>query len=369
MNKSFLIILIFSFFLASCSQFGENPSGDHLEKIKISPNYDIEKERFKNRNENIIIQMNEKVSFWNMTKAFLFNSSETVPETKLPEVKPPNIKEFMKSTESIKFIWFGHSTLLVNINNTIILIDPVFSKAASPVSFLVKRFQPPVLKLRDLPKIDYVLISHDHYDHLDMDTIVFFKEKDVKFIAPLGVTSHLKSWGIHESKLFEKDWWGKLEFEGITFICTPAQHFSGRLGTINASKTLWASWIVKTESNSFYFNGDSGYDIHYKRIGDKYGPFDLAFIDSGQYNERWREVHNMPEEAAQAVLDLKGKAMVPIHWGMFSLSLHDWFEPVEESENYAEKYGIKLMTPKLGQLVSMESQNVFEKWWKVLIDK
>ena len=171
MNKSFLIILIFSFFLASCSQFGENPSGDHLEKIKLSTNYDIEKERFKNRNENIIIKMNEKVSFWNMTKAFLFNSSETVPETKLPEVKPPNIKEFMKSTESIKFIWFGHSTLLVNINNTIILIDPVFSKAASPVSFLVKRFQPPVLKLRDLPKIDYVLISHDHYDHLDMDTM------------------------------------------------------------------------------------------------------------------------------------------------------------------------------------------------------
>jgi L-ascorbate metabolism protein UlaG (beta-lactamase superfamily) len=369
MNKSFLIILIFSFFLASCSQFGENPSGDHLDKIKISPNYNIEKERFKNRKENIIIEMNEKISFWDMTKAFLFNTAEIVPETKLPEVKPPNIKEFMKSTEGIKFIWFGHSTLLVNINNTIILIDPVFSNTASPVSFLVKRFQPPVLKLRDLPKIDYVLISHDHYDHLDMDTIVFFKEKNVKFITPLGVTSHLKSWGINESKLFETDWWGGFDFEGITFICTPAQHFSGRLGTIKASKTLWASWVVKTESNSFYFNGDSGYDIHYKRIGDEYGPFDLAFIDSGQYNERWREVHNMPEEAAQAVLDLKGKAMVPIHWGMFSLSLHDWFEPVEESEKYAKKYGIKLITPKLGQLVSTESQNVFEKWWKVLIDK
>lgn len=367
MNKSFLIILIFSLFLASCSQFGENPSGDHLEKIKLSPNYDIEKERFKNRRENIIIQMNEKISFWNMTKEFLFNSAETVPETKLPEVKPPNIKEFMQSTEGIKFIWFGHSTLLVNIKNIIVLIDPVFSNAASPVSFIVERFQPPVLELKDLPRIDYILISHDHYDHLDMETVTYFKEKDVKFIAPLGVTSHLKSWGVHESKLFETDWWGKLEFEGITFICTPAQHFSGRLGT--AARTLWASWVVKTKSNSFYFNGDSGYDIHYKRIGDKYGPFDLAFIDSGQYNERWREVHNMPEEAAQAVLDLKGKAMVPIHWGMFSLSLHDWFEPVEESEKYAKKYGIKLITPKLGQLVSTESQNVFEKWWKVLIDK
>ena len=374
MNKFFLVALSSFLFIASCSQFGENPSGDHLEEIKKSPNYDIEINRFKNRIENMWEQISERDSFWDnprkrISNNYFFNSAETVPENKLPEVKPPNIKEFIKSTESIKFIWFGHSTLLVNIKNTIILIDPVFSKAASPVSFLVKRFQPPVLKLKDLPRIDYVLISHDHYDHLDMETVIFFKEKDVKFITPLGVTSHLKSWDIDRSKLFEADWWGTLEFEGITFICTPAQHFSGRLATFSGFKTLWASWIVKTESNSFYFSGDSGYDIHYKEIGDKYGPFELVFMDSGQYNERWREVHNMPDEAAQAVLDLKGKAMVPIHWGMFNLAIHDWYEPVEESEKYAEKFGIKLMTPKLGQLVSMERQNVFEKWWKDLMDE
>ena len=373
-KKFFLLILNSFFLLASCSQFGENPSGDHLEKIKKSPNYNTEEERFENRIENMWDQMGEKDSFWNnphkrIFNNYFFNSAKTVPEVELPEVKPPNIKEFMQSTEGIKFIWFGHSTLLVNIKNIIVLIDPVFSVAASPVSFIVKRFQPPVLELKDLPRIDYILISHDHYDHLDMETVIYFKEKDVNFITPLGVTSHLKRWGVHESKLFETDWWGKLEFEGITFVCTPAQHFSGRFATFSSFKTLWSSWIVKTESNSFYFNGDSGYDIHYKQIGDSYGPFDLVFIDSGQYNERWREVHNMPEETAQAVLDLKGKAMVPIHWGMFNLAMHDWFEPVEESEKYAETYGIKLMTPKLGQLVSTESQNVFEKWWKDLIDK
>jgi L-ascorbate metabolism protein UlaG (beta-lactamase superfamily) len=373
--KKFILVILNSFFLlASCSQFGENPSGDHLDKIKKSPNYNTEEERFENRIENMWDQMSEKDSFWanpqkRIFNNYFFNSAQTVPEVELPEVKPPNIKEFMQSTEGIKFIWFGHSTLLVNIKNIIVLIDPVFSVAASPVSFIVKRFQPPVLELKDLPRIDYILISHDHYDHLDMETVIYFKEKDVKFITPLGVTSHLKRWGVHESKLFETDWWGKLEFEGITFVCTPAQHFSGRFATFSSFKTLWSSWIVKTESNSFYFNGDSGYDIHYKQIGDSYGPFDLAFIDSGQYNERWREVHNMPEEAAQAVLDLKGKAMVPIHWGMFNLAMHDWFEPVEESEKYAKKYGIKLMTPKLGQLVSTERQNVFEKWWKDLIDK
>lgn len=374
MNKISLVTLSSFLFFASCTQFGENPSGDHLEEMKKSPNYDVEINRFKNRIENMWEQMGERDSFWDnprkrISNNYFFNSAETVPENKLPEVKPPNIKEFIKSTESIKFIWFGHSTLLVNIKNTIILIDPVFSKAASPVSFLVKRFQPPVLELKDLPRIDYVLISHDHYDHLDMETVIFFKGKDVKFITPLGVTSHLKSWDIDRSKLFEADWWGTLEFEGITFICTPAQHFSGRLATFSGFKTLWASWIVKTESNSFYFSGDSGYDIHYKEIGDKYGPFELVFMDSGQYNERWREVHNMPDEAAQAVLDLKGKAMVPIHWGMFNLAIHDWYEPVEESEKYAEKFGIKLMTPKLGQLVSLERKNVFEKWWKDLMDE
>ena len=374
MNKIFLVTLSSFLFFASCAKFAENPSGQNLEKKKKTPNYDIEINRFKNRIENMWEQMSERDSFWDnprkrISNNYFFNSAETVPENKLPEVKPPNIKEFIKSTESIKFIWFGHSTLLVNIKNTIILIDPVFSKAASPVSFLVKRFQPPVLELKDLPRIDYVLISHDHYDHLDMETVIFFKGKDVKFITPLGVTSHLKSWDIDRSKLFEADWWGTLEFEGITFICTPAQHFSGRLATFSGFKTLWASWIVKTESNSFYFSGDSGYDIHYKEIGDKYGPFELVFMDSGQYNERWREVHNMPDEAAQAVLDLKGKAMVPIHWGMFNLAIHDWYEPVEESEKYAEKFGIKLMTPKLGQLVSMERQNVFEKWWEDLMDE
>ena len=373
MKKFFLITLSSFLVFASCSQFGENPSGEHLEEIKKSPNYDIEKNKFKNRIENIWDQMTEKDSFWDnpserMSNNYFFNSAETVPENDLPEVKPPNITEFMQPTKSIKYIWFGHATLLVNINNIIVLIDPVFSEAAAPVSFIVKRFQPPVLELKDLPRIDYVLISHDHYDHLDMETVIYLKEKDLKFIAPLGVTSHLKSWGVDESKLFEADWWGKLEFEGITFICTPAQHFSGRIGTFFGFKTLWASWIVKTESNSFYFSGDSGYDIHYKEIGDKHGPFDLVFMDSGSYNERWRPLHNMPEEAVQAVLDLKGEVTVPIGWGMFNLAMHNWFDPVEESEKYAEKKGITLMTPKLGQLVSLENKNVFEKWWKDLMD-
>jgi len=360
------------FFTTSCLQFGENPSGDHLERMRKSENYSIEKEKFKNRKENIFEQMSERDSFWdNPSQRFsnnmLFNSNETVPEQLLPEIKHPDIDKFLDSTNNIKFIWLGHSTILVNIQNTIILIDPVFSKAASPVSFIVPRFQPPVLELKNLPQIDYILISHDHYDHLDMETILFFKEKDVKFITPLGVTSHLKKWGISESNLFELDWWKTINFDGISFICTPAQHFSGRLGLWEYSKTLWASWVVKSGNNNFYFSGDSGYDVHYKEIGKKHGPFDLVFMDSGQYNERWREVHNMPEEAIQGFLDLQGKILIPIHWGMFNLSIHNWYDPIQESVKYSSKYGVELMTPKLGQLVSLDRKNIFEKWWEDLI--
>ena len=371
LNAMVLSCLIF--LITSCLQFGENPSGEHLEKMRESQNYSIKKEKFKNRKEDIFEQMSERDSFWdNPSKRFsnnmLFNSNETVPEKLLPEIKPPDIDQFLASTNSIKFIWFGHSTILINIQGTIILIDPVFSKSASPVNFIVPRFQPPVLELEKLPQIDYILISHDHYDHLDMETVLFFKEKNVRFITPLGVTSHLKKWGISESNMFELDWWDSIDFKDVSFVCTPAQHFSGRLALLDVSKTLWASWVVKSESNNFYFSGDSGYDIHYKEIGEKHGPFDLVFMDSGQYNERWREVHNMPEEAIQGFLDLQGKVLVPIHWGMFNLAIHNWYDPIQESVKYSSKYDVELMTPKLGQLVSMDQQNKFEKWWSNLID-
>lgn len=233
---------------------------------------------------------------------------------------------------------------------------------------MVKRFQAPVLSIKDLPEIDYVIISHDHYDHLDMETIQHFQTKKTRFITPLGVSSHLKSWGIPEDRMQELDWWESTTFKNIELVCTPAQHFSGRSG-MDGGQTLWASYVLKTPKQNLYFSGDSGYDIHFKEIGDKYGPFELVFIENGQYNEMWKEVHLMPEETSQAVLDLKGKKMVPIHWAMFELALHDWYEPIEESEKYTEKYGIELLTPKFGQLVFLEKENIFEKWWKQFVKK
>ncbi len=373
MLKSKIKIVRFGIFsllalgLISCSALGTNPSGDTLEKIKKSSQYDKQKEMFVNRRPNLIQEMRNNFSYWKLINAYFWGKEERVPKEKFPEIKP-DIKQFIKLKDNLSFIWFGHSTFLLNIGGKIILFDPVFSGSASPVGLFVKRYQDPVLKLEELPEVDYIVISHDHYDHLDMDTVKFFQAKKTKFITPLGVTSHIKGWGVQEERLTELDWWQSLEIDGLEFICTPAQHFSGRTGT-NSNKTLWSSWIVKNKKSSIFFSGDSGYDTHFKSIGDKYGPFDITFIENGQYNQMWRDVHVLPEETAQAFLDLRGKNLVPVHWGMFSLSLHDWFEPIEELEKQAKLKNLKLMTPKIGQMVVLSEETIFERWWRALMQK
>ncbi|GBF49927.1 Zn-dependent hydrolase [Leptospira ryugenii] len=362
-----LVIFLLSITLWQCRAFGKDPHGDHLEKIKKSTHYDPERDQFVNRRPDVLEKMREEQNFFSLLTKFLFGGGkERRPKERLPEIKP-DLKEFVKPSEHIKFIWFGHSTFIVNIQGKILLFDPVFSGSAAPFSFMVKRFQDAVVSLEELPNVDYILISHDHYDHLDLETIEFFKQKQTKFITPLGVSSHLKDWGIAEDRLLELDWWQSTDsVDGLKIVCTPSQHFSGRRG-MNGNHTLWASWTVLGKTERFYFSGDSGYDTHFKEIGNAYGPFTLTFLENGQYNPMWRAVHSMPEETAQAHLDLKGEKLVPVHWGMFDLSLHNWYEPAEELEKYAKEKNIDLLTPKFGQMVSSQTPNAWERWWKSLM--
>ena len=367
-----VLVAFLLIFNTGCEQFGSVPKGFRLELISQSKNYDQELSQFVNRRPTILDTMGEGHGFWTnplkrLTNNFFFNRNQTEPLMALPEDRGLVGSDFLDSKNTIKFIWLGHSTILVSMDNKIILIDPVFSQSASPLEGFLNRYQPPALSLDQLPKIDYILISHDHYDHLDMKTIKKFKDKDVKFISPLGVASHLESWGVKASQIVERDWWGDVNIDGLSFICAPAQHFSGRMGPINKMKTLWASWIVRGKNNSFYFSGDSGYDTHYKKIGQKFGPFDLVFMDSGQYNIRWKAVHNMPNEVIQGFLDLKGRHLVPVHWSMFTLSLHNWYDPIVESSKRAKTLGLSIMTPRLGQVVRLDSKNYFEKWWEDLV--
>ena len=374
-NFNYSIWLIITIFLISgCDQFGSIPKDDDYIRMKESPNYNISHDKFLNQNPKVMNEMKKNSGFWanprkNLANNFFFNSNITSPETELPENKSSLNENFVKSTNNIKFAWLGHSSILMSINNKVILIDPIFASSASPFSWLIKRYQPPVFKLKELPKIDFILISHDHYDHLDMKTIKFFnKNKNISFVVPLGVGSHLKKWGVPDSRIIEMDWWDSKIIKGIKFICTPAQHFSGRKGFIETQKSLWASWVVKSGNRSFYFSGDSGYSKHYKQIGDKYGPMEVVFMDSGQYNTRWKEVHNMPDEVIKGFVDLKGENLIPIHWGMFTLAMHNWFDPPVEIKKRAKDQNISLITPLIGQVINMKKMTSTESWWEKFIN-
>jgi L-ascorbate metabolism protein UlaG (beta-lactamase superfamily) len=358
-----IVLLAMGSLAIGCSAMGTSPNTKRKAEYKKSNNYDGEKEVFKNRRAGLIEAMNKRnMNFKSIVNFFFTERKNDKPKESMPEIKP-NLEEFLKPSKDLKSIWFGHSSFLLNMDRKIVLVDPVFSENAAPVSFAVKRFQAPVLKLEELPEVDYILISHDHYDHLDMDSIKFFKNKKAKFITPLGVGSHIEGWGIDKSRIVEKDWWQEAEFEGVKFIATPAQHFSGR-GLFDRNCTQWASWVLQSENHNIYFSGDTGYDTHFKDIGEKYGPFDVAFIESGQYNKKWEEVHMLPEQAAQAYIDLKAKKYFPVHWGMFVLSVHTWFDPMEQLFRISKEKDINLVVPKIGQIVNFSEDFTNDLWWK-----
>lgn len=357
-----IVCALVGLFIMNVSSFGTRPGKDEKLAFATSKQYNKDKGIFENRRKALIAQVRKRSMSWKVLKEWLRSGEDRIPREPLPEVRP-DLTEFLKKSDELKAIWFGHSSFLLNVDGKLILVDPVFGNSAAPFNFLVQRFQRPVLELSELPEIDYILISHDHYDHLDMTSIKFFIDKQVKFITPLGVGSYLKGWGIKATRIIEKDWWQSEKFGDIEFIAAPAQHFSGRDG-IHDNETLWASWIIKSNNHKIYFSGDSGYDIHFKEIGEKYGPFDVAFLETGQYNESWKEVHMLPEEAVEAYKDLKAKRYFPVHWGMFELALHAWYEPVERLLNLSKDNDIELVIPKIGQITYMNRDIKLKKWWR-----
>lgn len=359
--------------LSRCEQFGAVPTGPDHQRMTLSPNYNPDQDIFVNEHPDVIEEMLAHSGFWanpskNLSNNFLFNPNTPTPNAPLPEVRGPLPDDLRDTSDTVKFTWLGHATVLASINGKTILFDPVFSESAAPVSWAVKRYQPPAIGIEELPPIDFIVISHDHYDHLDMNAVKFFKESNTRFLVPLGVASHLEYWGISRGKVTEFDWWQSRNIAGITFTCAPAQHFSGRTGTIAMQKTLWSSWAVRTEATSVYFSGDSGYAGHFKEIGDRLGPFDLTFIDAGQYNERWRQVHNLPPEVMDAFDDLRGDILVPIGWGMFTLALHDWYEPPVEISSRAFEIGATVAIPRFGEWVDIRQRLPDKLWWEPLIE-
>jgi L-ascorbate metabolism protein UlaG (beta-lactamase superfamily) len=345
--------------------FGEHPNDEQIKSFAVSPQFNSKTEEFQNRRPEVFAEMRANMSIPTMLAEWFEDRSGGRPEQLLPEVKP-DLNAFLVPSDDTKLIWFGHSSFLLNMSGTIIMVYPMFSKVASPLGLIGERFQPPVLSFEELPPIDIVLLSHDHYDHLDMGSIRYFADKDISFVAPLGLSSHLRSWGVPDAQIVEKDWWETHVISDVEFIAAPSQHFSGRDGIKNNS-TLWASWIIRNKTSNLYFSGDSGFDTHFKTIGDRYGPFDLALVEDGQYNSRWPAVHLFPEEAAKASVDLKAKRAMPVHWGMFELSYHAWHDPITRFSKALAETDVALVTPLIGQTIEINEDLSNKNWWEELV--
>lgn len=360
-----LAVPVFAFQARLVPVFGSPPTAEDRERYASSDAYNPATGTFENRRPELFAQMREDMEFLSMLGKWFTKRVDARPAVRMPE-QQPDLQAFMAPGSDTRVIWFGHSTFLLNIGGTIVLVDPVFSDTAAPVGFTAKRFQPPVLSLDKLPSVDIVLISHDHYDHLDTDSVQFFADRQTLFITPLGVGAHLVRWGIPQEKITERDWWQEHESHGITFTAAPAQHFSGRDG-INNNETLWASWVLTTPDSRLYFSGDSGYDTHFAEIGKRLGPFDLAFMENGQYDKTWPYVHLQPEETIQAFKDVNAARLMPVHWGMFELAFHTWYAPVVSLSQLADQEGIDLVTPMLGEVFVIDDSLETSRWWERIV--
>ena len=304
-----------------------------------------------------------------LKRALFEKKVNTVPKISIP-VEPltsTSIERLPQNKTSV--IRLGHSTLLIKIENQHWLLDPVFAERASPFSFMgPKRFHQAPIDIESLPYIDGVIISHNHYDHMDEFSIKKLKDKVGMFVMPLGNAAQLESWGVTASNIIELDWWQSIDVKGVKIVSTPSQHFSGR-GLADRDHALWSSWVIKSDKTSIFFSGDSGYFDGFKTIGEKYGPFDLTLMETGAYDKDWPDVHMAPEESAQAHKDLKGRKMIPIHNGTFDLAFHSWTDPFEQITTIANREWIDLLTPKMGQPITLEEDESVDAardlfWWR-----
>ncbi|WP_228466976.1 MBL fold metallo-hydrolase [Adhaeribacter swui] len=340
------------------AQFGKLPSGARLERIKKSPNY----RNGAFQNESFTPDLAEGVTYFSVAKDFFFGKNKrATPTDSIPSTKTDLLHLDPKQDV---LVWFGHSSYFMQVDGKRFLVDPVLSGAASPVSFTTKAFKgTDRYTPDDLPEIDYLLISHDHYDHLDYETILKLKPKVKTIICALGTGEHLEYWGYDPAKIIEKDWNEEVNLgDGFSVHTVPARHFSGR--GFKRNQALWTSYVLQTPTQKLFIGGDSGYDKHFAAIGEKFGPFDLVILENGQYNQSWRYIHMLPEQILQAAKDLKAKRIFPVHSAKFNLGLHAWDEPLKLIMENNKSEHLKIITPMIGEQVNLnDTTQQFSQWW------
>ncbi|WP_295990661.1 MBL fold metallo-hydrolase [Rugamonas sp.] len=296
-----------------------------------------------------------------MLRMLFDKPADTVPARPIP-VHAITRQQLLDAPDQSVFR-LGHSTVLLKLNGELWLTDPVFSQRASPVQWAgPSRFHQPPIGIEDLPPIKGIILSHDHYDHLDYAAVLALAGKTEHFITPLGVGDRLIAWGIPAAKVRQLDWWQPTQVDGVKLVATPAQHFSGR-GLRDGNTTLWSSWVIEAGGSRIFFSGDSGYFKGFKEIGEKYGPFDLTMIETGAYDPQWPDIHMQPEETLQAHIDVKGKVLMPIHNGTFDLSMHPWHEPFERIAALAAERRLPLATPEIGLALGIRQPQAEDHWW------
>ncbi len=336
---------------------GARPKAGRLETMKASPNW--RDGRFVNTLRRSDIRLGP-ILMGRFTRP-----NQTEPRT-APPVVVRSVADFERPPASgLRITWLGHSTLLIEIDGHRVLVDPVWTDRVSPfVTQGPKRFHAPPLPLDQLPPLDAVAISHDHYDHLDHETIIALRERVPRFVVPLGVGAHLEHWGVPTERIAECDWWDTAEVGALKLTATPARHASGRSLTFSdQDKTLWAGWAVQGPSHRVYFSGDTAMFPELKEIGARLGPFDATMIEAGAYNPLWVDVHIGPEQAVVAHQLVRGGLLIPVHWGTFDLSNHNWTEPVERAVVAAERANVRIAVPRPGQSIEPATPPALTRWW------
>ena len=347
-----LAILLAAFMMGAVAStswltsFGDRPRGARLERVRKSPHFVDGK--FVNA-----VPTNKLApgSLFAMLRHQFFCDEERVPKRPIPIVMHDAADYATGPASGLRATWIGHASTLVEIDGRHVVTDPIWSQRCSPSTWVgPKRFHPPPVSLDALPAIDVAVISHDHYDHLDMATVQALAARGTRFAVPLGVGAHLEVWGIAPDQITELDWNETADLAGLKVTATPARHYSGR-NPLRGDGTLWASWVVKGPVHNFFFSGDSGYFDGFKEIGARHGPFDLALVKIGACDVTWPDIHMTPEEAVQVTGDVGGKLLMPVHWGTFNLAFHAWNDPADRVFAAAQVAGTALVVPRPGELI------------------
>lgn len=306
-------------------------------------------------------------SYREMLRRQFFGGEQRQPSSPIPVITRTARDYANAPASGLRATWIGWSSVLVEIDGRVILTDPVWSERCSPSTLVgPKRFHPPPVAINELPRIDLVVISHDHYDHLDMPVARFLGARGTHFAVPLGIGAHLERWGIPRAQIHELDWNQTVAVGDLSVTATPARHYSGR-NPKYASETLWASWVMKGPRHRVFFSGDSGYTTAFATTGAQHGPFDLTLIKIGASDPTWAEIHMTPEQAVQTHLDLRGRVMLPVHWGTFNLAFHAWRDPVDRAVAAASKNRVRIVVPKPGEFVEPSAPvTATEEWWRKL---